>query len=190
MNRLKSKIESVYAFPAAEFNEFLALWTPSAGGKGQMILQAGAVASHIYFIESGAVRSFFIKDGREITEWIALDNNFIFSPTSLFSQAPSRISLQVVESSVLYSIRVEELEKWCTTSIHAAQFYRKMITNGLIAAEKRIEFLLTSSAVQRYRTLTVQFPDIVQRVPLSFIASYIGVTKETLSRVRGRKLPV
>ena len=72
-------------------------------------------------------------------------------------------------------------------SLPIAQFYRRLLTKTILAAERRISSLLTSSAVQRYKDLSTQYPDIIQRVPLSYIASYIGITKETLSRVRGMK---
>ncbi len=190
MNRLKEAIEAIYPFPKKELDQFLGLWSALHVEKGDFVMKAGEVSSHLYFLESGAIRCYDFKDGREITEWIALEGRFIYSPRSLFLQVPGRLTFQSVESSVMFAIHVDDLEAICARSIHAAQFYRLMLSQGILAAEKRVEFLLAGSALQRYRNLVTQFPDFLKRFPLSFIASYIGITKETLSRVRGRKVPL
>jgi CRP-like cAMP-binding protein len=190
MSLLKLAIEAIYPFPQNEMDQFLLDWRQFSLDKGAFLIKAGEISSHLYFLERGAIRCFDFKEGREITEWIAMEGRFIYSPRSLFLREPGRLSFQIVEPSVIHAIHVDDLEEKCAKFLHVAQFYRLVLSQGILAAEKRVEFLLTSSAVERYRNLVLQFPEIVKRVPLSFIASYIGITKETLSRVRGRKVPI
>ncbi len=185
MERLIKRLNEIFPLPKPEMDLLISAWTLSALPKGHVVLPQGYVCKHIYFIGKGSIRCFGLKDGKEITEWIAIDEALFYPPISLFQQQPSRLCIQTVEATDLFAIHFEDFERLCERSHIIEKFYRHLLMNGILDGERRIESLMSGSAQQRYNHLTTKYPDLLKRIPLSYIASYIGVTQETLSRIRG-----
>lgn len=185
MEILRNKLNEILPLPTPEMDLLVSTWRKELLPKSHVILPQGGVCKHIYFVGQGSIRCFELKDGKEVTEWIAIDDALFYPPISLFQQRPSRLCIQTVEPTVLYSIHVDDLEQLCASTPVIEKFYRHLLMNGILEGERRIESLMSGSAQQRYTHLSTKYPDLLKRIPLSYIASYIGVTQETLSRIRG-----
>ena len=132
MDTLKQHLDALYPLPPEDSEAFLTLWACKELPKNFEIIAEGEVSNYLYFVEKGSVRSFFSMDNKEVTEWIALEDTFTFSPTSLFSRQPGRLIFQTVEASVLYAIEVSDLEQISAKSIHVAQLFRVLLANSQI----------------------------------------------------------
>jgi CRP-like cAMP-binding protein len=154
--------------------------------KGHILLNAGRVCQKIWFIDQGAARVCYLVDGKEVTDWIGLENDFILSIPSFFTQEPSFKTIELLENSQISWITHPDLEQ-LYTRFHDLEHMGRMMSNyALMLMSKRMEDFLFKSSLDRYQNLLEQRPDILQRVPLKIIASYLGMTQETLSRMRGK----
>lgn len=154
--------------------------------KGELVLPQDSVCRHMYFIEKGLLRIYYIKDGKEITEWLALDGNFCFSIISFFQQTPSRLIIECIEDSEIIYISRDGLLQLSDRNLEMARFFRILITKSLIFSQIRMESIQFETASKRYQILLRQQPEIIRRVPLMYIASFLGITFETLSRIRAQ----
>lgn len=147
------------------------------------LIKSGSVADKIFFIEKGASRSYYLKDGNEITTWFSFENEFTTSFYSFISNEPSNETVELLEDSIVCAFRFDELDALTKKYPAINQLYRKVLELNFIHQEK----LLTerfSTAKEKYQNLIAKFPAISQRVPLGHIASYLGITQSTLSRIR------
>jgi len=166
---------------------FTAAWKHWKVQKDFFLLKENTVSDYFYFIEKGVARIYYYKNGKEITEWIALDNQFFLSITSFFQRTPSHLIIQVIEPSVVYGIHHDDFMSLADKYHDVERLLRKMITGSLIFSQIRMDSIQFESAQQRYEKLLQRTPQIVQRVPLTYIASFLGITLETLSRIRSQK---
>ena len=187
MEVLQSKLDAIYCMPKPIRSEFANAWRPLAFPKGHTLLREGSVNQSLYFISKGIARLYYYKQDREVTEWLALDGSFFFSIRSFFERSPSLISIQLLEPSELFALDHDDLMRFCDQHHEVEKLFRHMVTRSLLLSQIRMESIQLESAQQRYQSLLARNPDIVQRVPLAYIASFLGITQETLSRVRGAK---
>jgi len=145
------------------------------------------VSDFIYFIEKGIARIYYNKRGKQITEWIAMDGQFFLSITSFFQRVPSRLMIQAIEPSEVYGIHHDDFMQLADQYHDVEKLLRKMITESLILSQQRMDSILFETAQQRYERLITTTPEIIQRVPLTYVASFLGITLETLSRIRSKK---
>ncbi len=143
--------------------------------------------NYIFFVSKGAVRIFYNKNDKEITEWIALDEEFLLSIKSFFLRSPSHLIIQTLEASEIWGIHYDDLVKLATAYHDIETWFRKLLSAALILSQNRMESIQFETAHQRYENLLKQHPNIVKRVPLTYIASFLGITLETLSRMRAKK---
>ncbi len=181
---LEPLLDIIYHLPEPARATFLAAWKPLSVPKGYFLVPEGRVCHHIYFLSTGAVRIFYHKDDREVTEWLALDNSFFFSIRSFFEQVPTHLIIQSLEASELFAISHDDLMRLCDQYHAVEKLFRRMVTNSLLLSQARMESIQFETAQQRYGRLIQERPDILQRVPLAYIASFLGITQETLSRIR------
>lgn len=154
--------------------------------KGHLLLHAGTVCSHLWFIEKGLTRQFYYKDGKDVTDWICLENTFTTSVLSLFTGVPDRHSIELLEDSIIIDLPYYRLEK-LFPKYHDLDFLARLWGNhGMVQLQLRLDDLHFSTASERYAKLIETSPTIIQRVPLGIIASFLGVTQETLSRIRAQ----
>jgi len=152
--------------------------------KGHMLFRAGAVCSHLWFIEKGLTRQFYLKDGKDVTDWLCLENTFTTSVLSLFTRVPDRHSIELLEDSTIIALPYLRLEKLFALHHDLDSLGRQWGNHGIVQLQQRLDDLHFCSASERYLKLIETNPTIIQRVPLGIIASFLGVTQETLSRIR------
>jgi signal-transduction protein with cAMP-binding, CBS, and nucleotidyltransferase domain len=152
--------------------------------KGHALVRPDSVCTHLYFIEKGLTRTFYFKDGKDVTDWISAENSFAVSVISFITQKPDRRGIELLEPSAFYSIGYHELENLSTKYQDIERLIRHLVSFGLIQLQRKFDDLHFATAQQRYETLMNENPSLIQRVPLGMIASYLGITQETLSRIR------
>jgi CRP-like cAMP-binding protein len=152
--------------------------------KGEILLKAEKTCNHIYYIEKGLTRTFYLKDGKDVTDWISTEQNFSFSILSFITRKPDRRSIELLEDSVLWSIHYDDLQKLYKEYHEIERLGRLLADQGLMQIQQRFDDLHFTSAQDRYKKLLLANPTIIQRVPLGMVASYLGISQETLSRIR------
>ena len=157
---------------------------PMKFAKGEKILNEGDVCTNIYWIVKGLVRQFYYKNNKELTEYMAVENTIMMSIESLFREKPSMQMMQALEPTRIYALPKAELEAVAMRSVNIQILYRKILEESLIISQQRADMLRFESAQDRYQKLVKSSPQLVLRAPLVYIASYLQMTPETLSRVR------
>jgi CRP-like cAMP-binding protein len=154
--------------------------------KGQDLQPIGHTCRTIYFIQKGLARIYYFKDDIDITESFALEHQIIARVESLFSGKPSRKGIQMLEDSEVVAINATKLFQLYDRFPDIERLFRKIFEAGYVETVNRIESLQFHSAEERYQDLLQHAPSILQRVPLKRIASYLGITPVSLSRIRAK----
>ena len=183
-NELVRGINAFETLPDEQAGLFFSAWKHWTCPRDYHLVREGQMADYIWFIESGSIRIYYKKDDREITEWLALDGQFFLSINSFFSRIPSRLIIHTLEPSQLWGIHYNDFMRLADEHHEIEKLLRKMVTGSLILSQERMESIQFETALQRYHRLLDNAPGIVQRVPMQYIASFLGITKETLSRIR------
>jgi CRP-like cAMP-binding protein len=184
MDLLEKKITAISPLPQEIMKIFLAAFQHWNVSKDHFLVREKEVADYIFFIRKGVARIYYYKGDKEITEWIAMDEQFFLSIISFFERTPSKLIIQTLEPAEVMGIHYNDLTRLAAQYHEVETLFRKMITGSLILSQYRMESIQFESAQQRYEKLLQNSPRIIQRVPLSYIASFLGVTLETLSRIR------
>jgi CRP-like cAMP-binding protein len=187
MELLKTAITNTSHLSEESMAAFLHAFKHWSAPKDFYLLKENTVSDYIYFNEKGVVRIYYYKNGKEITEWIAMDRQFFLSITSFFQRTPSQLIIQAIEASEIYGIHHDDFIRLADKYHDVERLLRKLVTLSLIFSQQRMDSIQFESAQQRYEKLLKSTPEIVQRVPLTYIASFLGITLETLSRIRSHK---
>jgi len=155
--------------------------------KKTLLQEEGKLCNELYFVEKGVARTFYYKSGKEVTYWLAAENDFVGSMASFFSRTPSNKHVETLENCTLWIFDYTRLEKLYAESKELERMGRLFVSYGMSVLEKKFDDFHSLSAKERYDVLTSKHPQILQRVSLGIIASYLGITQETLSRIRGQK---
>ncbi len=156
--------------------------------KGDRILREGEVCTNIYWIVKGLVRQFYYKNGKELTEHMAVENNIVMCIESLFKEEPTHLQIMALEPTLIYALPRAALEQVAMRSVNIQILYRKILEESLIKSQIHADMLRFETAQDRYAKLVKLQPQLVLRAPLVYIASYLQMTPETLSRVRTASL--
>ena len=156
--------------------------------KGELILKEGEVCRNIYWVARGLLRQFYYKNGKELTEYMAAEDTMCMSIESLFKEEPTRQQIQALEPTVLYALPKPALELEAVRNVNIQMLYRKILEESLIISQVHADMVRFESAQERYAKLVKRSPQLVLRAPLVYIASYLQMTPETLSRVRNSTL--
>jgi CRP-like cAMP-binding protein len=154
--------------------------------KNDHIQQIGQTCRTIYFIKKGVARIYYFKDGMDITDSFSFENEIVVRVESLFTGAPSRKGIQALEEVEIIAIDAVKLFQLYDTYPAVERLFRKIFELEYIATVKRIESIQFHSAEERYLQLLNESKQMIQRVPLKFIASYLGITQVSLSRIRAK----
>lgn len=153
--------------------------------KNEFLLQDGEVLNCYYVLESGLVRAFVHDfDNNEITTEFFVENEVVIVPSSLFQRIPSQENLQTVTDAVLWKIEFEDFEKLFDQIEGFKDWGRLWFTFQLFSNKQRSLDMITETATNRYLKLMKEKPSIVKSAPLKQIASYLGITDSSLSRIR------
>ena len=154
--------------------------------KNEFLLKEGKVCRHLYFLEKGALRGFYNLDGKEITHWFGFENDFVTSFHSFITGEPAVENIQLLESCTLWSLSKDTLTNLLNQYHDIERLVRTTYEKYYIRLEERYVNAHFKPAKERYESLLQQTPYIVERVPLGHIASYLGISQETLSRIRSK----
>lgn len=155
--------------------------------KKQYLLQEGDVCKTIAFVEKGVLRSYTVDDnGSEHIMQFALENSFISDLYSFLTAEPATYNIDALEDAELVLISKSAHEELLKISARYEKFIRGLITSAYVALQKRINSIISLTLEERYEMFMTLYPHVAQRVPQHMIASYMGLTPETLSRVRRR----
>ena len=161
---------------------------PMKFSKGEMILREGEVCNHIYFIEQGLIRQFYYKNGKEVTEHLGEDHTIFMCIESLFKEEPTRLQVEALEPTIVYAMPKQELELVALHHVNIQMMYRKILEESLIISQIHADLVRFESAQSRYKKMCKLNPQVILRAPLVYIANYLQMTPETLSRVRAATL--
>jgi CRP-like cAMP-binding protein len=152
--------------------------------KRKLILKEGAVCSYIYFIVKGAVRGFIREGQKDITTWIVIENELVTSIFGIDNPAPSIENIQALENCELLALSFDSLNELYDRFPEFNLIARKLLQRYYADAERRAFIARLTKAQNKYRHFLLLHQPLANRIPLKYIASYLGMTLETLSRVR------
>lgn len=152
--------------------------------RGSIVLNEGEVCDHIYYVEKGLVRQYYKKNNKEMTEHISYEGGLVVCIESFFQRTPTKIVIQALESTVLYAIPIDKLRKLTEGSYEICLLMFRFFEWLLIVSQQKADTLRFETAKERYVRTLRDHPDIIRRSPLHYVASYLQMTPETLSRVR------
>jgi len=156
--------------------------------KKHLLLRPGETSRRFYFIRSGFLRAFYIDEqGRECTTWFLGKGDLMISVYSFFTQNPAREYIEVLQDCKLQSLTWNQLNAYYADFPQGNLLGRIVIQRSFIMSEGRALFLRNNTPELRYNHLLLQHPNIEQQTTLTNIASYLGITRETLSRLRSKK---
>jgi len=182
---LYKKITEKITLSEEEFEVCKTLFTPKKVRKKQFMLQEGDVSKYQIFVTSGLLRSYTIDDkGAEHILQFALEGWWTADLYSFFTEEPSLFNIEALEDSELLLINRPSWEKLLEKLPVLERYFRILIQNSLIATQRRLMESLSETAEKKYLKFMKMYPESIQRVPQHMIASYLGITRETLSRLR------
>ncbi len=155
--------------------------------KGALLHQATQTCYDLFLVKTGALRSFYYVDGRDITAHFALEYGIIGAADSIIKNKPSRYFIETLEKSQVYTIDYREMESFLDQKPQLERLARKFSQLLYIDLVERLEGMTFLSAKDKYEQLLQRYPGISSKVSLGHIASYLGITIETLSRIRANR---
>jgi CRP-like cAMP-binding protein len=157
-----------------------------AFAKNEYILKKGDVCQGVYIIQNGCCRSFIENKGKEITTTFSIDYQLIYSAKSYFAQAPSTEYIQALEDTSCFFISRKDINLLLEKYVEFNTFVRKINESLLLNEIDFLNNIRTKNAFERYEHFMEKTPQILQRVPLGHLASFLGMSQETLSRMRSK----
>ena len=153
--------------------------------KKRTILKHGDVSRHLIFVLNGSLRSFTIdKEGNEHVMQFAFEGHWVSDLSSFITQTPGEMVIEAIEDCEVVLLPHDELNVLLNSIPSLEKFFRQLYQGAYVALQKRVNSRASASAKERYKELILQHPYIAKRIPLRLIASYLGITAESLSRVR------
>ncbi|MBR1498773.1 MAG: Crp/Fnr family transcriptional regulator [Bacteroidaceae bacterium] len=153
--------------------------------KGETILEEGKVCRALYFVDKGMVRQYYYKNKKDVTEHFSFEGRIVFCIESFLKQEPSRLIVEALENTQLYAIPRDELFNLMVRNQELEMLYRKILEHVAISSQEHADSQRFENAAERYERLLREKPEIILRAPMVHIASFLQMTPETLSRVRG-----
>jgi len=184
---LLQSIEEKISISKEEFDFCKTLFIPKKLRKKQYLLQEGDVCRYTAFVEKGKLRTFTVDEkGNEPILQFSMEGWWIADLYSFLTEEPSMYNIEALEECELLLITKENWEILLAKVPAFERYFRLLIQNNLIATQRRLMSSLSESAEEKYTKLINNFPGCIQRVPQHMIASYLGITPETLSRIRAQ----
>lgn len=154
--------------------------------KGELLVKSGEICDSIYFIRTGVLRGFIEEDGKEVTTWLTVENEIVATITGFLLQKPTMENIQAIEDCELFAIRFEDLDRLYLKYPSFNIIGRKITERYYVYAEQRAYITRLHDAEKKYELLMELYAHFLNRIPLKYLASFLGITIETLSRVRSK----
>lgn len=154
--------------------------------KGHLLVQEGGPNDQVYFMQQGLARAFVSRDGKEYTMWFATQGDPLVMTIGGTAPQRSMVSIDLLEDSTILSIKRSCLEELVRTSLELCNWSRISTDRYLCSMEEFLTTDLCASASERYERLLREAPEMVHKIPLKYLASYLLITPESLSRIRGK----
>lgn len=184
MEKLRKHIEEIIPVTDEEFESIKPFFTIRKVLKNQYLINQGDEAKYEYIIVSGIFRVFYLDDdGKEHIVQFATENWWMSDYISYFNQKPANMYVVCMEAGEVLCLTLEGREKLSIASHKMEHFFRVKLTKGYIALQQRIVSLLSNKPEQRYKEFANLYPNLTQKIPKKYIAEYLGVSRETLSRL-------
>lgn len=172
-------------FSENEIEEFLKLFEIRKVSKNEYFIQEGEKCREVAFIQSGIFRSFYFSDdGKDMTYCFRFPNTMMAAYSSFISGSLSKENMQAITDSELLILKKEKMDTLVQDNLKWTQFLKIIAEQEYLELENRFFQLQRDSATQRYTALLKNYPDYIQKIPLQYLASYLGITQRHLSRIR------
>ncbi|MEO3405656.1 Crp/Fnr family transcriptional regulator [Mucilaginibacter sp. CAU 1740] len=152
--------------------------------KNHLLAEAGLKNNYVYFIEKGCARTYFFLDGNEVTNWFSREGDITFSSTALYHGALATEYVQLLEDAIVYLMPIDALNRLYETNIEIVNWSRVIHQEVLLKMQTLRLDRLSLSAKERYDKFNAENPDLINRVNLGYIASFLGMTQQHLSSLR------
>lgn len=181
---LKAHIAKTITLTDDEFDYFYSHFKPLSFKKGQMIISVGDKVNHEYFVLDGCLKTFYVNDDQKMfilqfamSTWWASDYNAIYGGVD------ATVNLDCITDTEVLCLTNEDREKLCREIYALQYFFRWRSNKGYVASQKRLLSFMNNDAKHRYEELLAMYPLLYNVVPKHLIAAYLGVSRETLSRL-------
>ncbi|MDL2266285.1 Crp/Fnr family transcriptional regulator [Parabacteroides sp. OttesenSCG-928-G07] len=182
---IAGKIASTYTTLSAEsLQEFAALLTPVKLKKNELFLDQGQVLRHLIYVDTGLLRQFYYKKGKDVTEHFGCEGTLVYCIQSLFFQQPTELLVEAIEPSLVYYIDYLKLFELTKRNGEISTLYIRMLQEGLIGSQEKADSWRFETARERYDRFLKDYPQAARQASINHIASYLLMAPESLSRVR------
>lgn len=188
MEEFITYLKQISHFGEESGNSFISKCRTFNFPKGKYLLKSGQICQYLYFVKSGIGKVYYLKDdGKEVIDWISDEGNLLTSVSSFLTQTPSVHYVKLMEDSELIGITYTDLEGLFSKYHEMERLGRQLTIMALVQLQNRINSMQFETAKKRYENFLVQYPNCINRISLGDLASFLGMTQVTLSRVRAQK---
>ncbi len=178
--------DGIHQLPTGTFEKVLEYVTEIEYPKGTHLYKEHRRGERIFFIKQGLARAYTRKNGKEITFWFGKEGDILFPLQTMQTGTTEYASVELLEDSVIYAIDMAQMQSLFAADIHLCNWGRKYAEYACICAEKMFISRLFKSSQEKYEELISELPDIIHRVPLGIVASFLGMSQVNLSRIRAK----
>jgi len=186
MEEIKKFIDHIHPMNAADWNFFASKLQKQIVKKSTPLIKVGDIENYLSFISEGIVRYYIPQEESDLTFGFLFENQFVTAYDSFITQTPSPYQIETLTNTTLWRIAYKDLQEVYHHTESGNVIGRRMAENMFLIKSKREIALLSKTAEERYLDLFSERPKLLKEIPLKYIASYIGVTPQALSRIRKR----
>lgn len=187
MERIKASLRNKYSISHSAMQQLISLLDEIRLPKKSVLINPMNGISYYYFIEKGLTRTYMLSNGKDITNWFNSEGEMVF--TMNYHRNPGQDYVELLEDCSLYRIGIAQLNQLFKTNIELGNWSRWSNKQIFMAMETRHQRLITLSATQRYRIFMEENPGLFKRIELGHLASFLGMSQVTLSRIRAKEYP-
>lgn len=188
MSELEQYIYSYFHVNQEDITTINSLFNLNTIKKGSFIVKEGRYCTKLSFIKSGIIRVFKYSPQKEVTQWIGTKGYFIVDLASFMFQQPARWNIQALTDCELYTITIDDYEKLGNLVPNWHKLEKNFLAQCFVTIEDRVYSQISMTAEEKYNQLFSENPDLFNQVPLQYLASMLGMTPETLSRIRAKRI--
>ena len=185
--QLQHALNHFLPLPSAEWTDFSKILTTKHYQKGDYLIREGQVENHIYFLNSGATRNYFLKEGKEFTVDFQFAGDFVTAYYSLITREPSSVFIELLEDTEAVAIPAKSLNEFYARYHNGEKIGRLMAEYQYVKRLRKEMDLLSRTAEERYADLLQKNPALVRNISVKHLSSYLGIAPESLSRIRKQR---